>query len=453
MQNQDWDRPMPPQSPAPNSPSQIQVTDDGMYLKDGLNTVFFKWLEVLSIVSEEHQSLVISLKRRVLVRESLKAFEHDLKPYGFIRLNRQVIFNLRYVKRFIAGANPKLISVQGESYPITRRRKIAVRRDYEEFLACEKEREVKAESRLFSFRSRVSCSHDIRDGKLWVNPSSKVNQFLSSCPDLKGESRDIIRLIAQTSTATWLGEWNENIYSDVKCILQQAESTGSIPVLAIYRLFLRDETKGRAPTLAQVLGYKRWIQQLAQGLEHHRAILILEPNALSMIDESMPREWQEFYFDALRFAVATLSRLPQALVYLDAGHAAWRKPVEMAILLARCGIDFVQGFAVNVSHFIDTNLSHAYGSEISSLLGGKPFVIDTSRNGVGIRDPENWCNPTGVGLGALPRLNPRLPRVDAFLWVKPPGESDGSCFADQPSDGTWWVKHALELGQHSRLQI
>ncbi len=453
MQNQDWDHSLQNQPTIPTTPSQIQVTDDGMYLKDGLNTVFFKWLEVLAIVSEEHQSLVMSLKRRVLVRESLKVFENDLRPHGFIRINRQVVFNLRYVKRFIAGSNPKLISIQGESYAITRRRKIAVRREYEEFLASEKQREVKAESRLFSFRSKVSSSEDITHGKLWVNPTSKVNQFLSSSPDLKGESREIIRLIAQTSTATWLGEWNENVYSDVKGILQQAESTGSIPVFAIYRLFLRDETKGRAPTLAQVIGYKRWIQQLALALEHHRAILILEPNALSMIDDGMPREWQEFYFDALRFAVATLSRLPQLLVYLDAGHAAWRKPVDMAILLARSGIDFVQGFAVNVSHFIDTQVSHAYGSEISGLLGGKPFVIDTSRNGVGIRDPENWCNPTGVGLGPLPRLHPRLPRVDAFLWVKPPGESDGSCLAQQPSDGIWWIDHALELGLHSRLQI
>ncbi len=453
MQNQDWDHSLQNQPTIPTTPSQIQVTDDGMYLKDGLNTVFFKWLEVLAIVSEEHQSLVMSLKRRVLVRESLKVFENDLRPFGFIRINRQVVFNLRYVKRFIAGSNPKLVSIQGESYAITRRRKIAVRREYEEFLASEKQREVKAESRLFSFRSKVSSSEDITHGKLWVNPTSKVNQFLSSSPDLKGESREIIRLIAQTSTATWLGEWNENVYSDVKSILQQAESTGSIPVFAIYRLFLRDETKGRAPTLAQVIGYKRWIQQLALALEHHRAILILEPNALSMIDDGMPREWQEFYFDALRFAVATLSRLPQLLVYLDAGHAAWRKPVDIAILLARTGIDFVQGFAVNVSHFIDTQMSHAYGSEISGLLGGKPFVIDTSRNGVGIRDPENWCNPTGVGLGPLPRLHPRLPRVDAFLWVKPPGESDGSCLDQQPSDGIWWIDHALELGLHSRLQI
>lgn len=447
------DSPIDSSKAAGSGQTLIQVADDGMYLKDGLNTVFFKWLEILAIVSEEHQSLVISLKRRVLIRESLKVFENDLRPFGFIRINRQVVFNLRYVKRFIAGANPKVVSVHGESYAITRRRKIVVRREYEEFLARDKQNEQLSESRLLSFRSRLSHSHEMSGARLWTNPESKVSRFLSSRPDLRGESLEIIRLIAQTSSSTWLGEWNENVFSDVKRIMQQAECSGSIPVLTIYRLFLRDETRNRAPTLAQVMSYKRWIQQLALGLEHHRAIVVLEPNALSMIDETMPREWQEFYFDALRFAVATLSRLPQVLVYLDAGHAAWRKPMEMAILLARTGVDFIQGFAVNVSHFIETQQSHAYGSEISGLLGGKPFVIDTSRNGMGIRDPENWCNPSGVGLGPLPHLNPNLSMVDALLWIKPPGESDGSCLMDQPSDGIWWMDHALQLGLHSRLRL
>ncbi len=37
----------------------------------------------------------------------------------------------------------------------------------------------------------------------------------------------------------------------------------------------------------------------------------------------------------------------------------------------------------------------------------------------------NWCNQDGAGIGARPVANP-LPGIDAFVWVKPPGESDGS---------------------------
>lgn len=37
----------------------------------------------------------------------------------------------------------------------------------------------------------------------------------------------------------------------------------------------------------------------------------------------------------------------------------------------------------------------------------------------------NWCNQSGAGLGERPRANPE-PGIDAYVWVKPPGESDGS---------------------------
>lgn len=37
----------------------------------------------------------------------------------------------------------------------------------------------------------------------------------------------------------------------------------------------------------------------------------------------------------------------------------------------------------------------------------------------------NWGNQSGAGIGARPVANPS-PNYDAFVWVKPPGESDGS---------------------------
>ncbi|HEU4327509.1 MAG TPA: glycoside hydrolase family 6 protein, partial [Roseiflexaceae bacterium] len=37
----------------------------------------------------------------------------------------------------------------------------------------------------------------------------------------------------------------------------------------------------------------------------------------------------------------------------------------------------------------------------------------------------NWCNQSGAGIGARPQVAP-APGFDAWVWVKPPGESDGS---------------------------
>jgi cellulose 1,4-beta-cellobiosidase len=78
------------------------------------------------------------------------------------------------------------------------------------------------------------------------------------------------------------------------------------------------------------------------------------------------------------------------------------------------------------------------------------MLIDTSRNGWGgpnrptavststdlntyvnqskiDRRPHRggWCNQVGAGIGARPTANTGITNVDAFVWVKPPGESDG----------------------------
>ncbi|WP_082574026.1 MULTISPECIES: glycoside hydrolase family 6 protein [unclassified Cellulomonas] len=94
-------------------------------------------------------------------------------------------------------------------------------------------------------------------------------------------------------------------------------------------------------------------------------------------------------------------------------------------------------------------------------------VIDTSRNGQGpwtappgspAGDPQVWCNPPDRGLGLRPTLSTGDPYVDAYLWVKIPGESDGQCtrwapeggidpvrgYAD-PAAGAWFPQMALEL--------
>jgi len=76
------------------------------------------------------------------------------------------------------------------------------------------------------------------------------------------------------------------------------------------------------------------------------------------------------------------------------------------------------------------------------------FVIDTGRNGRGpweapaglYPDPQDWCNAPGRGAGARPRILPRSSLAAAFLWVKSPGESDGSCnrgIADSITDPEW----------------
>jgi cellulose 1,4-beta-cellobiosidase len=72
--------------------------------------------------------------------------------------------------------------------------------------------------------------------------------------------------------------------------------------------------------------------------------------------------------------------------------------------------------------------------EAFSAVGitGKKMVIDTSRNGRPTRSTwSSWCNVKAAGLGPRPQASPD-PILDAYFWVKPPGESDGGSNANSP---------------------
>ena len=149
-------------------------------------------------------------------------------------------------------------------------------------------------------------------------------------------------------------------------------------------------------------------------------------------------------------AVERLKRQPGVKVYLDAGNPAWiEDPEKIAGPLRRAGIAQADGFSLNVSNFQRTKDLIAYGHKVSPTLH---FVIDTSRNGRGPwHGIQEWCNPPKRGLGARPTTNTGDPLVDAFLWVKAPGESDGEC-ADgkDPPAGKWWSQYALGLARRAQ---
>jgi endoglucanase len=143
---------------------------------------------------------------------------------------------------------------------------------------------------------------------------------------------------------------------------------------------------------------------------------------------------------------------PEAAIYLDAGNSAWQPADVMVQRLSAAGISGVRGISLNVSNFNTTSAEVAYGQSILAALGsGHGLVIDTSRNGNGPPSgtgTDVWCNPDGRAFGATPQVAPNLPSVDALLWIKTPGESDGTCNGG-PSAGTWWPDYALGLAQRA----
>jgi cellulose 1,4-beta-cellobiosidase len=84
------------------------------------------------------------------------------------------------------------------------------------------------------------------------------------------------------------------------------------------------------------------------------------------------------------------------------------------------------------------------------------FIVDQSRSGAqNIRSKwGDWCNIKGAGFGTRPTTTTPDSLIDAIVWVKPGGESDGTsdqtskrydstcglsdAFQPAPEAGTWF---------------
>lgn len=152
----------------------------------------------------------------------------------------------------------------------------------------------------------------------------------------------------------------------------------------------------------------------------------------------------------LRFAVESFAANPHAVVYIGGGHSRWLTPEQLSQRLREVGVDEARGFSLNVSNFFTTEEEAAYGEQVSALLGGAHYVVDTSRNGLGPAPdaPLNWCNPPRRALGVPPTAQTGCPHADAYLWIKRPGESDGDCGRGEAQSGFFMVDYAIELARN-----
>jgi len=286
----------------------------------------------------------------------------------------------------------------------------------------------------------------------WVNPDGNAAQQVADYEKAgKKDEAEQIRKIAEQPSAEWINP--ENPEEQARGYTEAAAKADRDALLVVYNIPHRDCGQFSQGGAADGDAYRSFVDSVAEGIGDRAATVILEPDAvLHMVDNCTPGEFHEERYDLLRGAVEKLTSLQNTKVYLDAGNAGWGKPDEIFESLQRAGVDQADGFAVNVSNFYATEESIAYGKQLSSKVGGKPFVIDTSRNGNGAYDggdpDKRWCNPPGRALGENPTTKTADPLVDAYVWVKRPGESDGECKGG-PKAGQWWPGYALKLAQAS----
>jgi endoglucanase len=262
-----------------------------------------------------------------------------------------------------------------------------------------------------------------------------------------------LTLIAQTPQTRWITNdiGIDVVASYVNGYVATAESANEMALLTLYAIPHRDCGGYAAGGFGTADEYRQWIRQLAAGLGRASVAIVLEPDALASWDCLSAPEQQERQ-ELLHFAVAALAQDPFAAVYIDGGHSRWLDPKELARRLKDVGVERARGFSLNVSNFFTTDEEVGYGELVSSLTDGAHYVIDTSRNGAGPppEGPLNWCNPPGRSIGPFPTTMTAGSHADAYLWIKHPGESDGSCDSGDPDSGVFMPLYAIELVRNAR---
>jgi endoglucanase len=290
----------------------------------------------------------------------------------------------------------------------------------------------------------------------YVDPYSSAAGKANALRKERPADAALIDKIAKYGGADWIGSWTAYVGDWVRRRTTAIEKEGALPLYIVYNIPGRDCGQYSAGGLKNAEEYQKWILDMARGIGDRKAVVVLEPDALGLLKQCLTEPAQQERLALLKFAVQTFNQLPWTYVYLDGGHSAWLPAEEAAARLKAAGVEEAQGFALNTSNYRATEELIEYGKKVSALLGGKHFVIDTSRNGNGpptVTDPkseESWCNPPGRALGSPPTSETADPSCDAYLWLKKPGESDGTCNGG-PKAGEWYAERALELARNARF--
>lgn len=212
-------------------------------------------------------------------------------------------------------------------------------------------------------------------------------------------------------------------------------------------------------------------------------VLIIEPDSLPNIATNLAdphcANSETAYKEGTAYAISQIaSACPDIVMYLDAAHGGWvgwaDNMAKFVTLVKSLDIlDKIRGMSTNVANYqplgkqcpwdpqspgsirndyclpdrqhsgepccadpckLESQWNPAnnelnYVQELVHAFGGDHhFVVDTGRNGVvDMRsDCSNWCNIRGAGIGLKPTTDTgNKTTIDAYLWLKTPGETDG----------------------------
>ncbi|CAD7697686.1 unnamed protein product [Ostreobium quekettii] len=290
---------------------------------------------------------------------------------------------------------------------------------------------------------------------MYINPTFSENIASSIATAAPGLEQDNLKVMAGVPSAYWLDTMAKVVPTDdattltAAGILKDASTQSPVPLvtLIVYDLPNRD-CHAKLPNCS-----------LASGNRD-------DPKCGSRATETA-------YKEGIAYAIKTLNAAcPEAVQYLDGAHGGWlgweNNAAAFAEDVGSLGVaHLLRGFSQNVANIQElglacpqagwcvggknqgdpccadpcgisaeynpghNELNYAvvlHDAMVKAIPGFDPhMIIDTGRNARSPRtDCGNWCNARDAGTGVLPTTATAIPDIiDAYLWLKTPGESDG----------------------------
>jgi cellulose 1,4-beta-cellobiosidase len=328
----------------------------------------------------------------------------------------------------------------------------------------------------------------------FVNPAwaAKLDQTLRSFL-WKGDVANTLKTykVQNTASFVWVSKRADlsNIDDAIAAARKAHKKTGKKQIvgLVLYNLPDRDCSAGESAgelhsdenglEIYKNEFIKPYAEKVAAAKDLDFAI-VLEPDSLANLVTNMGVELcanaAPVYREGIAHAIAELQH-PNVHLYIDAAHGGWLGWDDNLPLAAKVFSEVVamagegkkiRGFVTNVSNYNPFNAvvrenytewsnswdeSH-YATSLAPHLEaeGLPahFIVDQGRVALpGAREEwGEWCNVEPAGFGPAPTTNTNNTFVDALVWVKPGGESDGECgMTGATRAGEWFDEYAQML--------
>jgi endoglucanase len=153
----------------------------------------------------------------------------------------------------------------------------------------------------------------ISSAAFWVNPNSSAKLQAEAWRATRPADAAQMDKIARNSQAQWMDGSVVDVFTAVNDAVTTAAAVGGTPVLVAYNIPQRD-CGGLSAGGTTITDYKGWIAAFANGLAGRKAVVILEPDALTQMD-CLSSADQAIRVSLIQYALA-VSRRRQTLPFI-----------------------------------------------------------------------------------------------------------------------------------------